>query len=322
MKVLVTGGAGYIGSVLVTKLIESGYEVNVLDDLSTGHLESINKNAHFFQGSILDMSDLEKSMYGCDAVCHFAAKTLVAESVSKPELYMKVNLEGTENVLKTMVNLKINKLIMASTCAVYKASDKPLNENSEIGPTNPYGNSKLKADLLISDYSSKHGISSISFRFFNAAGSYYSNSMGWLTEMHNPETHLIPNLINSSQENIFKLYGTDWETPDGTCIRDYVHVLDISNACLTAISIVNQSSHEIINLGSSIGVSVQEVINTYIEIGASNLFMENLDRRQGDSKILIADPTKAKKFLNWAPKFSLKDIVETMIRAKKDANEN
>jgi UDP-glucose 4-epimerase len=314
MKVLVTGGAGYIGSILVTKLIESGYEVNVLDDLSTGHLESINKNAHFFQGSILDMSDLEKSMYGCDAVCHFAAKTLVAESVSKPELYMKVNLEGTENVLKTMVNLKINKLIMASTCAVYKASDKPLNESSEIGPTNPYGNSKLKADLLISEYSSRHGISSISFRFFNAAGAYYSNSMGWLTEMHNPETHLIPNLVNSSQENIFKLYGTDWDTPDGTCIRDYVHVLDISNACLSAIPSLNQNTHEIFNLGSTIGTSVQEIINLYKELTNNQVLIQVMNRRDGDSKILVADASKAKNLLNWKASFSIKSIIETYLK--------
>jgi UDP-glucose 4-epimerase len=146
--------------------------------------------------------------------------------------------------------------------------------------------------------------------------------MGWLTEKHNPETHLIPNLINSTRQNIFKLFGTDWDTPDGTCIRDYVHVVDISNACLTAISNFNQNSHEIINLGSSIGVSVQEVINEYIEIGTKKIFMESLDRRQGDSKILIADSTKAKKFLGWTPKLSLKEIVETMIQAQKEANEN
>ena len=204
MKVLVTGGAGYIGSVLVTRLIESGYEVNVLDDLSTGHIESINKNAHFFQGSITDLNDLERSMSGCDVVFHFAAKTLVDESVSNPNLYMKINLEGTENVLKTMVNLKINKIIMASTCAVYKASDQPINENSELEPTSPYGISKLKADQLISKYSSKYGICGISLRFFNAAGAYYSDSIGWLTEKHHPETHLIPNLISNTRDNTFK----------------------------------------------------------------------------------------------------------------------
>lgn len=314
MKVLVTGGAGYIGSILVTKLIESGYEVNVLDDLSAGHLESINKNANFFQGSILNISDLEKSMSGCDVVCHFAAKTLVAESVSKPDLYMKVNLEGTENVLKTMVNLKINKLIMASTCAVYKATDKPLNENSEIGPTSPYGKSKLKADLLISEYSSKHGISSISFRFFNAAGAYYSDSMGWLTEKHSPETHLIPNLVNSSQEKIFKLFGTDWDTPDGTCIRDYVHVLDISNACLSAIPNLNLNTHEILNLGSTIGTSVKEIINLYEELTNKKVSIQVMSRRDGDSKILVADASKAKNLLNWETVFSIKNIIETCLR--------
>jgi len=314
MKVLVTGGAGYIGSILVARLIESGHEVNVLDDLSTGHKSSIHTSANFFQGSILNPIDLEKSMNGCEVVYHFAAKTLVAESVSKPELYMKVNLEGTENVLKTMVNLKINKLIMASTCAIYKATDKPLNENSEIGPTNPYGESKLKADRLISEYSAKHKISSYSFRFFNAAGAYFSNSMGWLAENHNPETHLIPNLIKSSEDNIFKLYGTDWDTPDGTCIRDYVHVVDISSACLSAIEYLNQSTHEIMNLGSSVGISVQEIINLYENLTNKKISIQVMNRRDGDSKILVADASKAKILLNWKVAFSIKSIIETSLK--------
>jgi UDP-glucose 4-epimerase len=260
------------------------------------------------------MSELEKSMHGCDVVFHFAAKTLVSESVSKPELYLKVNLEGTENVLKTMVNLKINKMIMASTCAVYKASDKPLNEDSEVGPTNPYGDSKLQADLLISRYSFQHGISSISFRFFNAAGGYYSDSIGWLTEKHNPETHLIPNLVNSSRENTFKLFGTDWDTPDGTCIRDYVHVLDISRACLSAIPSLNQKSHEIINLGSTIGVSVQEIVNLYNELTNTQVSIQKMERRNGDSKILVADASKAKNLLNWKATYSIKNIIETSLK--------
>jgi UDP-glucose 4-epimerase len=313
MRVLVTGGAGYVGSVLVAKLIESGHEVNVLDDLSTGHRDAVHKNATFYNGSILDNKELKVSMNDCDVVFHLAAKTLVAESVANPDLYMEVNLRGTENVLKTMHELKINKFVMASTCAVYSASNKPLNEESEIGPTSPYGESKLLADNLITMLTEKFKLSSYSFRFFNAAGAYYSRDLGWLKERHNPETHLIPNLIKSKQDVRFKLFGTDWDTADGTCIRDYVHVSDIAEACIKALSAFTPNFHEIINLGSNTGVSVKEIIHVFEEIQKTKLIFEVYGRRDGDSAILVADSSKALKILNWKTKFDSRMIIQTCL---------
>ena len=313
MKILVTGGAGYVGSVLVAKLIENGYEVNVLDDLSTGHRDAVHKKATFYNGSILNNEALMESMIECEVVFHLAAKTLVAESVAKPDYYMEVNLNGTENVLRTMTQLKINKFVMASTCAVYSASSIPLNEKSKLGPTSPYGESKLLADNLISILTEKFGLSSYSFRFFNAAGAYYSKDLGWLKERHNPETHLIPNLIKSSSVAKFKLFGTDWDTSDGTCIRDYVHVADIAEACLKAISSFKPKVHEIINLGSNTGVSVKEIIHIFEDIKKTKLDFDVLGRRDGDSAILVADSNKALKILNWKTNFDSKMIIQTCL---------
>jgi UDP-glucose 4-epimerase len=277
--------------------------------------------ANFIEGSILSQTDLEKAMEGCDVVFHFAAKTLVEESVRKPELYKLVNVDGTRNVLEEMKKLNVKRIIFASTCAVYRASDTPLNENSPVEPTNPYGASKLRADQLISEYSKENKLSCFSLRFFNAAGAYHSPLTGWLEEKHNPETHLIPNLIESENKNSFKLFGSDWETIDGTAIRDYVHVIDIANACLNAASTLDQSTHTIINLGSNIGVSVKEIIMKYEEIKKTKLQYTVLGRRQGDTKMLVAESLYATNVLNWSPKYNINEIIQSVIDAKKEKNE-
>lgn len=314
MKVLVTGGAGYIGSVLVAKLIESGYEVNVLDDLSTGHRESIHTSANFIQGSILSQTDLKHSMQGCDVVFHFAAKTLVEESVRKPELYKLVNIDGTRSVLEEMKNSNLNKIIFSSTCAVYKTKDIPINEDDLLGPSSPYGESKLLADRAISEYCERYNLGGISFRFFNAAGAFYAKKMGWLEEKHRPETHLIPNLLTSSNDNSFKLYGKSWETPDGTCIRDYVHVADLAEICIRSTEKINKGTHEIFNLGSSKGVSVRQVIDEFELLSKRKINIEVLEKRAGDAKILVSDSRKAEIFLNWIPKNDLSQIIKSILK--------
>jgi UDP-glucose 4-epimerase len=212
-----------------------------------------------------------------------------------------------------MNELKINKFVMASTCAVYSASSTPINENSVLGPTSPYGESKLLADNLITMLTEKFNLSSYSFRFFNAAGAYNSKDLGWLKERHNPETHLIPNLIKSTEVVKFKLFGIDWDTSDGTCVRDYVHVADIADACIKAMSNFKPKIHEIINLGSSIGVSVKEIIQIFEEVKKTKLDFEVLGRRDGDSATLVADSSKALKILNWKTKFNSRMIIQTCL---------
>jgi UDP-glucose 4-epimerase len=252
-------------------------------------------------------------MEGCEVVFHFAAKTIVSESVIKPEFYMEINLRGTENVLKTMKKLRINKFVMASTCAVYSASNSPINEKSDLGPTSPYGVSKLLADNLITAFTEKFNMSSFSFRFFNASGAYYSKDLGWLKEKHSPETHLIPNLINSTKEIKFKLFGTDWNTTDGTCIRDYVHVADIADACIKALSRFELKVHEIVNLGSNKGISVFEIIQIFEDISETKINLEVHGRREGDAEILVADSSKARELLNWSTKFDPTMIIQTCL---------
>jgi UDP-glucose 4-epimerase len=314
MKVLVTGGAGYIGSVLVAKLIESGFEVNVLDDLSTGHQESIHANAKFFKGSILNLTELREAMDGCSMVFHFAAKTLVEESVKKPDLYHAVNVVGTRNVLDEMIRNKLSKIIFASTCAVYKDQERPINESDLLGPTSPYGESKLSADRLIKEYCKSHSIGAFSFRFFNVAGSYFSREMGWLEEKHSPETHLIPNLLVSSEVENFKIFGNEWDTQDGTCVRDFVHVVDLVLICIQSINKIKNGVHDVFNLGTSTGVSVIKVVKEFENLTRKKLKVEILAPRKGDSKILIADPGKAEELLGWKPSHDLSQIIKSILK--------
>ncbi len=314
MKALVTGGAGYIGSIIVAKLIEMGHQVTVIDNLSTGHKESIHPKTKFIEGDILNQNDLNKSIVDCDVVFHFAAKTLVEESVRLPDFYHSINVTGTRNVLNSMVEAKVKKIIFASTCAVYKAKDLPINENDTLGPTSPYGETKLLADKLIQQYCQEKEIGGFSFRFFNAAGAFYTKEAGWLVENHNPETHLIPNLLASSAEKSFKLYGKNWDTSDGTCIRDYVHVADLADICVNSVAKININKHDVFNLGNSVGVSVQKVIEEFEIISERKLNIEVMDQRPGDAKILVADSKKAKEILNWAPRNNLSKIIKSILK--------
>jgi UDP-glucose 4-epimerase len=259
MKVLVTGGAGYIGSITVTKLINEGFEVNVLDDLSTGHRENIHPKAKFIEGSILDETSLELAIEGCAAVIHLAAKSIVSESIEKPNDYQETNLEGTNSLIKKIKNKPVKKLIFASTASVYEMSHEPIREISKLLPVNPYGQTKLAGENLIQLDLIGTNIDFFIFRFFNVAGNYTNNDFKTLYEDHRPETHLIPSVLKSLNSKEFVVYGQNYDTKDGTCVRDYLHVLDLIDAFIVALQSKNRFK-DIFNLGSGVGYSVLEVV--------------------------------------------------------------
>ena len=308
MRVLVTGGAGYIGSTAAAILLERGFEVTVLDDCSTGHTDAVPSGAKFVQGSILDASVVGQALVGCDAVIHFAAKSLVGESVEKPELYYEVNVNGTKNLLAEMEKLGVKKLVFSSTAATYgEPESTPISESATTKPTNPYGETKLTVDQMITAESSK-GLAAISLRYFNVAGAYKSKT-GWLAERHNPETHLIPNLLRATEANPLKVFGNDWPTSDGTCIRDYIHVVDLIDAHILAIEKVATGKHSIINLGSGGGYSVTEVISAASKVIGKQIPIQITSRRAGDPAVLIAEITKAERELGWLPLRKIEDMV-------------
>ena len=311
MRVLVTGGAGYIGSILVARLIENGYKVNVIDDLSTGHLKNVDPKAKVYFGSILNDEVLNAAMQKCKVVFHFAAKSIVSESVENPDLYTKTNLNGTINILNMMKKNKITKILIASTAAVYDGNtNEPLQENSLTAPGNPYGESKLKADIELSNFCRSEGVAGISLRFFNVSAPYKSKSLGWITEEHGPETHLIPNIISSTKSDDFAIYGNDWETRDKTCIRDYLHIKDLTDACILAVKHFKPSVIQIFNLGSNQGTSILEVIQSYEIVFKNKINYTYKSRRQGDVATLIANSNKITNEIGWVTKLGIKDIFE------------
>ena len=296
MKICVTGGAGYIGSVAIFKLIEAGYQVVVFDDLSTGYMENVPPQAKLFIGSLSDMAALESALVGCEAVMHFAGKSLVGESVEKPDLYDQINVSGSANLFNAMKKCGVNKLVFSSSAAVYgEPKETPIKESADTQPTNPYGQTKLDVERLIS----KENFNSVSLRYFNVAGSYKQ-----IHENHQPETHLIPNIKKATKDKPISVFGTDWPTPDGTCIRDYVHVSDIADAHVLALKNIEEFKAEVINLGSGTGYSVKEVIAA----AGPNVPTKVIGRRAGDPAVLLADISKAKAKLGWQPKFGLIDL--------------
>jgi UDP-glucose 4-epimerase len=305
LRILVTGGAGYIGSTAVALLTSVGYEVTVLDDLSTGHVDSLPSNVKFINGSLLSDSDLDQALEGCDAVMHFAAKSLVGESVEKPELYEKVNVGGSKALIAKMKEHSISKIVLSSTAATYGEPKRvPISETDEPAPKNPYGATKLEIDRMVS----ASGFSAISLRYFNVAGAFKAEN-GWLAERHNPETHLIPNVLRATEAAPVKIFGTDWPTEDGTCIRDYIHVVDLIEAHIKALENLPNSKHEIINLGSGDGYSVKQVITAAEKAVGKTIPAVSGDRRAGDPAVLIADISKAKSFLKWQPTRGIEEMV-------------
>jgi UDP-glucose 4-epimerase len=315
MRVLVTGGAGYIGSIAVEILMQQGHEISILDDCSTGHANSVPASARFIQGSILDSEQVAAALAGCDAVMHFAGKSLVGESVEKPALYHSINVDGTRVLLAQMRKLSITKIVFSSSAAVYgEPTVVPIVESSQTRPTNPYGETKLSIDQMISAESKSTGISAASLRYFNVAGAMQTER-GWLAERHNPETHLIPNVLRSTAENPLKIFGTDWPTHDGTCIRDYLHVVDLIDAHTKALDLLNSPGHEIYNLGSGTGYSVREVVAAASTAIGHQVPCIDSPRRAGDPAVLIADITKAKRFLDWQPRKGLEAMVSDTLKS-------
>ena len=312
-KVLITGGAGFIGSVISSYLSDNGYELAVVDDLSTGHKEVVDKRATFYQGSILDKSFLINALDGIDTVIHCAAKSLVDESVQNPELYNEVNVQGTKVLLDVMKQLGINKIIFSSTAAVYGDSKtQPISEGSVLTAVNPYGQSKIKCEEEISKGATS-GVSAITFRYFNVAGSYKNNLGMLLFENHKNESHLIPkilnNISNSNKEVGVDIYGDKWQTPDGTCIRDYLHVKDLAHAHLLALNKLSPGEHQIINLGSGTGYSVFEVVDQIDKTVGVRLHKNICPPRSGDPAVLLADLRKAREYLDWQPRLGLSEII-------------
>lgn len=305
MRILVTGGAGYIGATAVAMLLDAGYEVTVLDDLSTGHEDSVPEQAKFIKGSLLSDSDLDRALDGCDAVMHFAAKSLVGESVEKPELYQQVNVGGSKALFEKMKAKGINKIVLSSTAATYGEPKRiPISESDEPAPKNPYGATKLEIDRMVA----VAGFSAISLRYFNVAGALKSKN-GWLAERHDPETHLIPNILKATESAPVKIFGTDWPTQDGTCIRDYIHVVDLIEAHIKALENLPAGKHEIINLGSGDGYSVKQVIAAAEKALGHKIPAIASERRAGDPAVLIADISKAKSYLNWQPTHGIDQMV-------------
>lgn len=313
-KILVVGGAGYIGSHMVKDLLDAGCHVITLDDLSTGHRELL-PGGEFVEGGLGDSVLLDKlfSTHKISAVMHFAAFSLVGESVEKPLKYYRNNMAATAELLDSMIRHSVKRFIFSSTAAVYgEPVDIPITESHPCTPTNPYGESKIAVERMLKDCDSAYGLKYISLRYFNAAGADRSGEIG---ERHRNETHLIPLVLEVAagrRENI-KIFGTNYPTPDGTCIRDYIHVSDLSGAHLLALnSLLSGGDSAVYNLGNNRGYSVREVIELSRKVTGKPIPAIEADKRPGDPAILIASSDKIKKNLGWKPEYEdLETIIKT-----------
>lgn len=315
--ILVVGGAGYIGSHMVASLLGRGYQVVTLDDLSTGHRELL-PGGIFVQGDLGDALMLEVlfSTYKIEAVMHFAAFSLVGESVSNPLKYYKNNLARTVTLLEAMLKHKVKHFIFSSTAAVYgEPEDIPIVETHPCRPTNPYGATKIAVERMLADCDAAHGLKSVCLRYFNAAGAHENGQMG---ERHNPESHLIPLVLKvatGERENI-AIFGTDYPTPDGTCLRDYVHINDLGQAHLLAMeSLFAGNGSAVYNIGNSKGYSVREVIEVAVRVSGRSIPIVEAGRRKGDPAVLVAGSDKIRRELGWQPRYEdLETIIETAWR--------
>ncbi|MFF4241584.1 UDP-glucose 4-epimerase GalE [Actinomadura geliboluensis] len=317
MKLLVTGGAGYIGSVVSALLLEAGHEVVVLDDLSTGHEDAVPEGARLVRGTLRDMAGDVLAGAGFEAVLHFAARSLVGESVQKPGLYWDKNLGESLALLDAMRVAGVPRIVFSSTAATYgEPESTPILETDPTRPTNPYGASKLAIDTVLTEYARLHGIGGVSLRYFNVAGAY-----GRHGERHTVETHLIPNVLKIAQGDgdAVKMFGDDYPTADGTCVRDYIHVIDLGRAHLLALDACEPGAHQIFNLGSGTGYSVREVVEVCREVTGREIPAEVGPRRAGDPAVLIASSDKIQAQLGWKPERDLRTMVDdawTFLRSR------
>jgi UDP-glucose 4-epimerase len=309
MKVFVTGGAGYIGSVCVELLIKEGHDVVVFDNLERGHKEALHPDAKFIQGDLRCKDDIFTALdeNPADVIMHFAAYALVGESMAHPEIYFRNNVIGGANLAEAMVSSGVKKIVFSSTCATYgQPLTDEIKEDTIQTPTNPYGESKLMLEKMLLWYQKLHNISPVFLRYFNACG-----ASGRYGEDHDPETHIIPNVLAAAlgQKKSVSIFGYDYPTPDGTCVRDYIHILDLAEAHLLAAT---KDVSGPFNLGTGTGISVKQIVDACKKITGVDIPYEMSDRRPGDPAKLIANADKARLELGWLPEYSdVETIVET-----------
>jgi len=309
MKILVVGGAGYIGSICAEQLLDEKHAVTIFDNLSEGHRAAIDPRAKFIEGDLADRQSIESAFASArpDAVMHFAASALVGESMQNPSKYFRNNIANGLNLLDAMVAKGVDQLVFSSTCAIFGPPDRlPIDESQPARPINPYGESKLAFEKILRWYGEIHGLKFVSLRYFNAAGA--STKFG---EHHRIETHLIPNVLKVAlgEKPHVEIFGTDYDTPDGTCIRDYIHIVDLARAHMLAL---NARKSEFYNLGTGGGSSVREVIDAARKVTGRKIDIVEKPRRPGDPPRLIASSEKIKRELGWQPQFqSLDAIIES-----------
>ena len=306
MKILVVGGAGYIGSICAELLLDEGHSVAVFDNLTEGHRRAIDARAELIEGDLSERAAIDAALarFKPDAVMHFAASALVGESMQNPSKYFRNNVTNGLNLLDAMVAAGVQRLVFSSTCATFGPPERiPLDETQPQRPINPYGESKLAFERILRWYDEIHGLRSVSLRYFNAAGA--SEKFG---EDHRTETHLIPNVLKVAlgQKSHVEVYGTDYETPDGTCIRDYIHILDLGQAHILALE---TPKSEFYNIGTGGGTSVREVIDSCRAITGREIPVVEKPRRAGDPPRLIAASEKVKRELGWTPRFQRIDAI-------------
>jgi UDP-glucose 4-epimerase len=313
MRILVTGGAGYIGSVVTTELLKVGHEVVVFDNLTRGHRQALPEAATLVVGDVTDRDSLKQlfKLYSVEAVMHFAALIEVAESMKVPERYFRNNSVGTLTLLEAMLAAGVSRFVFSSTAALYGNPERtPIQEEDKLAPTNPYGDSKFLVERMLGWMNEIHGLRYASLRYFNASGAARPD----LGEDHSPESHLIPLILKVAlgQRPSISIFGTDYSTPDGCCIRDYIHVLDLASAHLLALDALSQSSRLIYNLGTGQGFSVREVIEVARRVTGHPIPATECPRRPGDPSILVASSEKIQKELGWRSKHSdLEHIVSS-----------
>jgi UDP-glucose 4-epimerase len=307
MRILVTGGAGYIGSVIVTRLTARGHDVTVFDDLSRGHAAAVAANVPLVQGDIRDADAVRAALEdgGCEAVVHMAALAEVAESVAEPERYQSVNVDGTGAVLEAAATAGAGRLVFSSTAAVYGAPERtPIDEQDTLAPANPYGDTKLAGEGLLEQARSSGELAATALRYFNACG-----ADGACGEDHDPESHLIPLALRAARDDTrIRVFGDDYPTPDGTCVRDYVHVADLAEAHIAALEALPEVQGSF-NLGTGTGDSVQAVLDAVEAVTGLTLARETAPRRAGDPPVLVAGNARAAERLGWRPRRSLTDAV-------------
>jgi UDP-glucose 4-epimerase len=307
VRLLVTGGAGYIGSVVTAQLLEAGHETVVLDDCSKGHDDVVPAGARFVRGTLRDDAERVLAEGGFDGVVHLAAKSLVGESVQNPGLYFSENLGGTLALLEAMRRTAVSRIVFSSTAATYgEPESTPILETDKTLPTNPYGMSKLAVDTALTEFARLHRIGAVSLRYFNVAGAYRG-----IGERHDPETHLIPNVlaVAAGTKESVNVFGEDYPTPDGTCVRDYIHVADLAVAHQLALNACAPGSHAIYNLGNGSGYSVREVIDVCREVTGHPIPVVTGPRRGGDPAVLVASAAKIQAELGWKAERDLRAMV-------------